>query len=153
MTSAKRISGEAGYSLLEMITVLTLMALVGAVLTMNLHRGEPGPRDVVRQIAGAARSASARAIASGRSSVLHVDLAGRGIGIDHDPAILRIPANYSVLMTAAERPVNAKGTGTIEFFPDGTSTGGEVTVGAPNSGQFVVRVFWLTGEISTRRAQ
>ncbi|RWM12885.1 MAG: prepilin-type N-terminal cleavage/methylation domain-containing protein [Mesorhizobium sp.] len=152
MKSPKRLSGEAGYSLLEMIIVLTLMALVGAVLTMTLHRREASPRDVARQVAGAARTAAARAIATGRSSVLHVDLAGRSIGIDQDPAIARIPASYSVFMTAAEHPVNAKGTGTIEFFPDGSSTGGEVTVGAPNSGQFVVRVFWLTGEISTRRA-
>lgn len=153
MRAKAEITREAGYSLLEMIVVLTILALVGATLTLTLRQSDryANPRDVARQIAREAQATALKAVSSGRKSVLNVDLAKHIVTIDGGSAKVSIPQSLFLAMTAAERLVETGRIGSIEFFPDGSSTGGEVTVAAVQSDRYLVRVFWLTGEITTRQ--
>lgn len=150
----RRAAGQDdGFTLVELTVAMLLLALVGATLTMTIGRtGRPSnPRDIARSIAVEARSAWRTAAASGREAVLTVDLTKRQVSVDDQPAKVSVPERLPLSMTAAEKLVADGKVGKIVFFPDGSSTGGDITVGSPASGRYKVRVFWLTGAITTQR--
>lgn len=96
-----------GFTLIEMLVVLALIALVAALALPRL--GSPPSRTDQEQLRSAlslladARSA---AVASGRAQAL-------------DPAALGLNARYAAATGASDR---------IRFYPDGSSSGGTLTL-------------------------
>lgn len=150
-----RKTADDGFTLIEMLVTLLLIALAGTALSYSVQANRAGsnPRDIARNIAAEARSASMRAVSTGRSAVLHIDMKNRAISVDDDPTGVRIPEGYGFSVKAAEALIDDGNTGNIEFFPDGSSTGGEITVGSNQANQHSVRIFWLTGEITSGKVQ
>lgn len=146
---------DRGYTLIEIVVVLAMIALATSALNFAVRQvgHDTNPRDIARQIANEARSAALRAISTGQSSTLRIDLSKRVVTVDEGTPKISIPAHYAVVMKAGEQPVDTGKTGVIEFFPNGSSSGGEITIDGARAGGYAVRVFWLTGEISTRRLQ
>jgi general secretion pathway protein H len=57
-----------------------------------------------------------------------------------------LPAGLSAQLTTAESLLVGESAGAIEFFPDGSSTGGRVVLGLDNQ-TVQVDIEWLTGRI------
>jgi general secretion pathway protein H len=49
-------------------------------------------------------------------------------------------------MIAAANTIGDEGAGTVTFFPDGTSTGGTITL-SQGTHRYYVAVDWLTGQV------
>jgi general secretion pathway protein H len=116
----------AGFTLIEMLVVLTILGLIAAVAAPRIGQ-RPGA--LVRQEAGARLDAAvqaARREAARSGSVLAVD-----------PAAF-VPG--AVLATALPTP---PGRALIRIHPDGSSNGGTVSV----DGRPVATVDWLTSEV------
>lgn len=147
--------GDDGFTLVELLVALMLVAMIGAAFSYSIqaNRAAANPRDVARNIAAEARSASLRAVASGHSAVLRIDMKQRVVSIDDSPPRVFIPKGNSVSVKAAQALIEAEGVGKIEFFPDGASTGGEITIGSSQANRHRVRIFWLTGEITTEQLE
>ena len=64
-----------------------------------------------------------------------------------DPKSYSLPKRLNLALFTAQSELVREKTGGIRFFPDGTSTGGRVTVSAGESKQ-IVDVDWVTGRVA-----
>lgn len=142
MTHPRR--GERGFTLVELTVVLLVTAVVLAIIYPNLSGlfGRGAPRDTVRRLTDALTEARAEAIASQHSVRFSLGSDGRswriGGGEQGETAA-------GAALALAGAPL--AGGPAIVFFPDGSSTGGRITVGERDTGR-VIGVGWLTGRIA-----
>lgn len=132
----------AAFTLLELIMVIALMGVALGVLGIGLGRGLEAARErqVLSDMVAALRQARTQA-------VLHNGV--RQLRFDPDTRSFRIPgqrprqwpASMALRVTGA-----AEAQGAIEFYPDGSSSGGHVVL--ERSGKrWRIDVGWLTGQV------
>jgi general secretion pathway protein H len=140
--------GAAGFTLIEMIVVIAIMALLAASLTVRGNPVSPTThaRAAVRAIAGAMRSARSEAIMSNRSISFTLDSANRRYWWGQSPPET-LTADLRVAMLTSRNQMAGDAVGRIRFDPDGGSTGGRVAV-AGGDRTWWVGVDWLTGRVS-----
>ena len=130
--------------------MLVILALVAGI-AMPFFSGKPGVaevRNMARELAAGLNLARSEAIMRGRDVALHVDLVERSFGLEDQDYHVALPP-YTVLeVTTATSETVGRG-GNIRFYPNGSSTGGSVSVAA-NGTRFVVAVDWLTGKVVIR---
>ena len=148
-TRAPRPGRDAeGFTLLEFLAALILLATAFAVALPALDAGTVSEiRAAARTVAAGLRQTRERAIAGNRAAAMQVDVEGRRIALDDRTH--RLPRRVRIaLVTARGERIDAA-RGAIRFFPDGSSTGGRVTLARDNR-TILVDVDWLTGRVSTR---
>ena len=138
---------EAGFSLLEIMIALAILALATALVGVGFARSSTGFRfeATAQELALTLREAHARALRSGRdvAVVLDVDAhtyqlhTDRPIDIPPETAIRVVSASQA--MTSARRPA-------FSFSPDGGSTGGSIVLSQPDRSA-TITVDWLTGAV------
>jgi general secretion pathway protein H len=141
-------SRAAGFTLIELLASL---AVLGLALSLIAGYKPPwsrglGLRATAAELAANMRLARSEAILSNRPVVLDVDLVGHryrvGTGTPR-----HLPADISLeLLTIAGEVLNDR-EGTIRFNPDGSSTGGRISL-ADGRRRVGVGVDWLTGRVS-----
>jgi len=142
---------EAGFSLIEMLVVLTILALAAAFSMPLLSRGSEGVRLQVAsgELATALRVTRSAAIVRNIETALVIDVDRR---IFKSTVLSQRPfaADIEAKLTFASGIRSASSDGGFQFFPDGSSTGGDVTLSLHGK-QTKLCVDWLTGEV--RRGQ
>ena len=131
---------SAGFSLIEMLVVLAIIALAATALPM-LGAGLPGVRlrAEADRIASVLRDLRDAAIRRDATTQLTIDPAARTY-----TATGTAPRGLPASVTRIE--MQNPGGCCIRFFADGTSTGGTVVLrGIRRSA--VIRVDWLTGAV------
>jgi general secretion pathway protein H len=127
---------ESGFTLIEIIVVITILALIGSlVLTRQPWHSAGFDTDAtLRSLMNAMRLARSRAIAQ-----------------DREVAVVTAPNGFSVDGTAARTlpPDLALSASRVVFAPDGGSTGGTILLLAGQR-RIVVDVNWLTGRVQAR---
>jgi general secretion pathway protein H len=144
MTPALGAAGKAGFTFIEMLVVLGVLALVAglALPLLVAPRQRAEFRHVAREVAAALREARALAQQRGRTAEFSLDAASGRYRIDGVPPVeRRLPAGIRPILLA---PAD---TGGIRFFAEGGSTGGGVRLVQGDRQQDVV-VDWLTGRIA-----
>jgi general secretion pathway protein H len=144
---------SAGFSLLEMILVVALIATASLLAAVVVTGGLEGMhlRSSSKEIAAQLRYTRAQAIATGQPQRFVIDPQARRWQAPNDKHGT-IPPSLAVDFTGAREAQPRAGEGGILFFPDGASTGGRVQLRAK---QAVSRidVAWLTGEVTLSRAR
>lgn len=140
-------SSVAGFTLLELLAVLSIMALVAAVVVPSLGGGAAVEvRSAARSLASGLRQTRNRALNDNRSAILALDVANREFRLPGEQRVHRLPERvHIVLFTARSEQLSEQG-GAIRFFPDGSSTGGRITLSI-DSLRYLVNVDWLTGRV------
>ena len=91
------------------------------------------------------REARGLALRDNREVVVLVDLEGRSMAIDSGRRMAFAPDLGLQLLTGTAELVDAE-SGRSRFYPDGTSTGGRVTL--TDAGRdYDVRIDWLSGRV------
>lgn len=144
---------QRGFSLLELMVVVTLMGLVYLLLPKMVFSGVSGAelRSNVRAVATGLRLTRDAAINSRREAVLTLDLDNRAFTVQNDGRVHKLNEQLDVKLYTSQADLITDRVGTIRFYPDGSSNGGRVTVGAGGRA-FVVDVDWLTGHVTINDA-
>lgn len=140
---------ETGFTLLELIVVLAIGAAVYLVL-LSGPIGKAGAADLkaaARTLASGLRQAQTAAMASRRDAVMTIDVDSREFVTSVDPTPRKLPDNLELKLYTAQSEVTSERRGSIRFYPDGSSTGGRITV-ASGERKYLVDVDWLTGRVS-----
>ena len=140
---------SGGFTLFELLLVLLLMGLVYGLAVPMLGAGSTGldMKAASRQLAAGLRKARAIAVTERREAVLTLDVDGRTFWLTGDAKTYSLPRQLELALFTAQSELVREKTGGIRFFPDGTSTGGRVTVSAGASKQ-QVDVDWVTGRVA-----
>ena len=141
-----RSGAPRGFTLLELLVVLAIVALMAALVPPLLSGmgGTTELRGAARQLAAGMRSARNRAISSQQETRLILDLEQRFFSLEGRRYSL--PKSVGLKLFTAQSEVSDEEVGAIRFFPDGSSTGGRITVTGKRS-EYLVDVDWLTGRV------
>lgn len=148
-SSTGETSSQEGFTLFELLIVLTIIGIVVALGAPALQRMLPGVelKSGAETVAAALREARGLAIANNTEVTVVVDLDDRALRVDDEPPGVRLASSFGItLLTATSELIDA-GTGQIRFYPDGTSTGGRVTL-TQGDRRYHVAVDWLTGRVT-----
>jgi len=138
-----------GFTLVEMLVVLVVIGLIVSLAPMAFERLLPGRRldAAARELAGTLRMARSLAIRDDRSRFVVIDVGARTALIDGTRSGQQLPDTVSVDLVVASTERPGPETGRIRFYPDGTSTGGEVGLRMDHRSVKVV-VDWFNGQVS-----
>lgn len=140
---------QAGFTLLEVVIALVIGAIAYAIILGVPGRGTSAAdlRAAARSIASGLRTAQTTAMATRRDALLTLDLDNHEFEVPGTLPPRHIPDKVDLkLYTAQSEVVNDK-RGSIRFYPDGSSTGGRVTVSSGER-KYLVDVDWLTGRVT-----
>lgn len=142
---------QHGFTLLEMILVLVIAATVAAVAVPNLEPALANMqlRAATRDIASALRYARGQALSRGREAVFSLDVDRHIYQVSGRRKAYGLPTSVQLGLFTAETELSGQGQGSIRFYPDGSSTGGRVSLDALGKRR-LVDVNWLTGAVVIR---
>lgn len=136
---------DDGFTLLELLVVLAIMALALAVAQPLIGRTADRLRLESAQTAllNALKTTRAAAIIRGTEAALVIDLNARTFRSPALPAAM-LPAKVELALKVAGLETTDRSHAEIRFYPDGSSTGGDLTLRLEDR---VARlcVHWLTG--------
>jgi general secretion pathway protein H len=142
-----------GFSLMELIVVLAILAVAAAVVAPSVGRTADGvrARAEVGAVAAFLRSAREQAVARRQTLEVRADAAThalvvRPVGAEGEAAVQARRAVSPLLRIAADPP-----PARVTFFPHGMSSGARFVIAAPGPRAYVITVDALTGRVSTGR--
>jgi general secretion pathway protein H len=141
-------SPQQGFTLLEMVCVLAIIALLAAVLLPVI------PRETSRSRLQAYALQAAALLKMDRDAAIRrhinvatlVDAGDRAIRSGVSQATIRVPADVRFDAVLPQTCQRQAALSTIRFFSDGTSCGGTIVLTRFDAG-YEVRVNWLTGRV------
>lgn len=144
----KRLRQAAGFTLLEILVVLLLLAIIAAfagtriVGTMERSAMNAATAALVADL----RRARSLAIVHNAPVAVRVDVGAPSFGIV-GARTYKVPDRLKVTIFAAATDQTTTDVGEIRFFSDGSSTGGEVTFAGDEAREYV-QIDWLTGRVA-----
>lgn len=138
-----------GFTLLELVVVLAIMAMLVAVVPPMVSGvgGTVDLRGAARELGTALRYTRGRAIAGNREIALELDVKDRYYRFSDSDQRHSLPQRLDYNLYAARSEFSDADTGSIRFFPDGSSTGGRITI-TWGERAYEVDVNWLVGKIT-----
>ena len=141
--------GGQGFTLIEILVVLALGAAIYALIA-SIPFGKASAADLkaaARSVASGLRTAQSTALATRRDALLTIDMDSREYITTGESEAHKLPGNIDLKLYTAQTEVTSEHSGSIRFYPDGSSTGGRVTV-ASGERKYLVDVDWLTGRVA-----
>ncbi len=136
-----------GFTLIEMMAVLMLMALIAGAVAFSLGSNLKGvkTRAAVRDLTAAMRYTRGQAIVKHEQRALEIDVEARSYQAPGRP-VIQMPEGLEMKLLTAATEQTGDSKGLIRFFPDGSSSGGRVTLKRGDH-EWRVEIAWLTGEV------
>lgn len=137
----------SGFTLLEILLVLAILA-IGAALTLPALVRPSGTelRTATGSVAAGLRRARDAAVNTQHPTTLSVDLPARQFRVSGEAGYRQLPPRIALSLFTARSQLEDERRGRIRFFPDGSSTGGRVTLSSGER-RYHVDVDWLTGQV------
>jgi len=150
------ISGRVrGFTLLELMVVLVIVSLLAVAIggSAGTFFSTMEYRDAVRELSSAAKKARLQSRSQGKPIDLVVDPTLNRFALTDQPERL-VASDYQMLaqdlsiglVFAAEISPSAN-LGAIRFYPEGGSSGGEISIQRPSGAGTRLVVDWLIGDV------
>lgn len=136
-------SRRAGFSLMELLVALTILALAMSVVSLSVSRRSPSfeMRRAASETVSLMREARLAAQAGGVPAMVVFDPEARRISGPQGEAV-KVPEGIETSLVSAA----SAGGPAIIFFPDGSSTGGKLSFEILGRRE-TVSVDWLTSRV------
>ncbi len=146
---AGRLSRTRGFTLLELMITLVIAGALVALVPPMLQRALPSVqlRGASQELASALRFVRSWSIAQGREGRLILDLQNKHYTITPRNKTYHLPDDAQVSLQAAADERIDDHRSAIRFYPDGSSSGGRVSLKAGDN-EHRIDVDWLTGRVS-----
>jgi len=143
---------QHGYTLIELLAVLVLIAAIVALGAATISRKLPGQRlqQSAKEIVAQLRYTRAQAIATGKPQVFMLDANSREWRAGERRSG-KLSKDIAIVATGARNEQQRPGVAAVRFFPEGAATGGRFVL-RNGRAAWQVDVQWLTGEVSMARA-
>jgi general secretion pathway protein H len=137
-----------GFTLLELLVVLFIMILGFSIVGINLSSGDGSAafKVAARDMVSALRYTRGQALMSHQVAIMAVDLSENTYTVSDRAKQYLIPKTIALTVVTAQSELSGNGIANILFFPDGSSTGGRITL---EQGKLAseININWLTGQI------
>jgi general secretion pathway protein H len=139
---------EAGFTLVEAVAVLAIVALLAALALPRWPHGTTRPQLEAYALAIAALLKADRNAALLRRArvATRLDASARQVASGAGAGLVRLPDDVAFDALIAETCAGAENGTAIEFLPSGMSCGGAIALARPGIA-YRVRVNWLTGGV------
>ncbi len=139
-----------GFTLLEMILVLVIAAVLAAVAVPNMQPAIANMqlRAATQDVASALRHARGQALKRGSEAVFVLNVNRHFYRVAGRAKPYALPESVKLSLFTADFLMD-EGQGSIVFYPDGSASGGRVTLEGGGRTR-LVDVNWLTGNIVIR---
>ncbi len=143
-----------GFSLVEMLAAMTI-----AAVTIALFAGNPFAKkqrhvsvaQIARELGVAIVALEAKAVSKATAFPIWVDVKSREITIDEKK--IKLPEQFKLSLQTGAELILHDARGAIWLLPDGTSSGGEITLQGPSGQVRTVRINWVTGAVKISGAE
>ncbi|MBO0766849.1 MAG: prepilin-type N-terminal cleavage/methylation domain-containing protein [Hyphomicrobiaceae bacterium] len=143
---------QDGFTLVELLAVLVVLAIVAGLAATNL--GGRHSADVLQatahELASRCRAARSAAIWQASDQIVVIDMGNRVITAGKDVPPLKVADTVSLSSETSATEQRAPRVAGIRFFPNGGSTGGKIRLETGRQA-YEVRVNWLTGRVAVQR--
>ena len=142
--------GCRGFTLLEIVIAMAIAGLVLAVGVPSAARFYESMqyRAAVRDVVTLLSSARHGAVQQGRA--VDVEINPRAKIVTLAGTVTQLPAALGLTVSSAAE-LNSEDTAVIRFYPEGGSSGGEVSIDMPGRSGVRISVDWLVGGISQEK--
>ncbi len=142
-------SRDGGVTLLELLIVLSIMAIIAGLVIPMFGAGVSSTalKSAARQVAAGLRLARSEAVATRHDMRVVLDLEHRTFQVEPDARIHALPRELEMKLYTAQSDLVSDRVGAIRFFPDGGSNGGRITLAAGER-KYDVDIDWLTGRVA-----
>lgn len=142
----------AGFTLVELLAVLVVLAIVAGVAVASLRARRSG--DVLQatayELASRFRAARLSAIRRGASQTVLVDMGNRLITSGKEVPPLKVATTIGIYSETSATEQRSQRIAAIRFLPNGASSGGKIRL-ETDGRVYEVRVNWLSGRVAVER--
>lgn len=142
-------AGQRGFTVVELLVVITIAVMLLGIVGVRFAAGTPGVelRGATRDISSGLRHVRSLAMVTGQEQVFMMDIDQKTYWIGgRDGQLRSLPERVELHLFTARQEVIDDNIGGIRFFPDGSATGGRVTISIEGS-EYEVDVDWITGRV------
>ena len=145
---ADKSGGESGFTLIELVCALAIIALVVAILLPEIPRGTSRARleAYALQIATLLKHDRNAAVRQRGVIATEIDAPARSVRSGSTGVVLSVPNDVKFDATLASRCNQRESGSTIMFFSSGMSCGGVIALTRLGAG-YEIRVNWFTGGV------
>jgi general secretion pathway protein H len=139
---------NGGFTLIELMLVLFIVILGFAAIGISISSGNDATehKAVARDLVSALRFAKGQALMFHKEATVAIDLNENSYTVSDRDKIYDIPENIDLTVVTAQEEMAGEGLANIRFFPDGSSTGGRITL-ERETDKWQIDINWLTGQV------
>lgn len=134
---------------MEAVVSLIILGMIAAIAAPYIPHTVSSMqyKAAIREMVYSLRAARSSAVTRQREHAVNLDLENGRYWLEKSENAKSLPSNAHIkLITAGSQQVTDY-IGAIRFFPDGSSTGGQIIIANEDS-KFTIDVNWLTGRVS-----
>ncbi len=140
---------EAGFTLLETVCVVAVIALLAGLIWPRMGAGESrlSLERTAMTVASTMKADRYASLREGHEVSTVADLRQREFRSGSSRQVVQIPAEINLRATLSGSCPSSETQALLRFYPDGRSCGGVFTLVRGSEG-FEIRINWLTGGIA-----
>ncbi len=136
------------YSLIEILVVLAILTLIVTIVPPFIPNviASSSVKSAARELASHLKQAQINAISKQEETTLSLNVEQHTYVLGKTKENLKLPDEAKLSLVTAKSEQLSEDEGRIRFFPDGSSTGGQIKLSYINK-DYLIDVHWLTGKV------